>query len=71
MRSPQAHPDARVLAIINRALDNGIYEPATQVALVRCFSVVFSGTEWWQDMVTNDPAIAAVVDHATRRIMLH
>jgi hypothetical protein len=61
MRSPQAHPDPRVITIINHALDEGIYEPATQVMLVRCFSSVFGDTEWWQQMCINNPGVAAMV----------
>jgi hypothetical protein len=57
-----------VLAIINIALDQGIYDPPTQVALIRCFSVVFSDTAWWSEML-RDPGIKAVVDIATRETM--
>jgi hypothetical protein len=65
MRSPLAQPDPRVLSIINHALDEGTYEPATQMMLVRCFANVFGDEDWWRQMLRNNPSIAAVVRLAT------
>jgi hypothetical protein len=64
-----AQPDPRVLAMISRALDHSIYSPATQLAIVQCFSAVFGATEWWGAMLEDDPEIAAIVRIANTRTM--
>jgi hypothetical protein len=63
------HPDPRVITLINTALSHGIYCPTTQLALVQCFSAVFGQTEWWREMLDDDPAIAALVRHANQRVL--
>ena len=62
-------PDPRVMAMISTALDNGLYEPHTQIALVQCFSAVFGQTQWWRDMLAQEPGIAQLVHLATKQVM--
>lgn len=57
------------MALIGHALDNGVYSPQTQLALVQCFSVVFGQTRWWREMLDDDPEIAALVQIATKQTM--
>lgn len=66
---PPVQPDPRILAMISHALDHGIYTPGVNLALVQCFYHVFGDTEWWRDMLDNEPAIAALVHVATTRTL--
>lgn len=66
---PPPQPDPRVLALIGHALDNGIYTPAVQIALVQCFEAVFGCTQWWRDMLDGDPHIAEIVRIANQRTL--
>lgn len=66
---PPVQPDPRVLAMIHIALDNGVYSPATQIALVQCFTAVFGQTKWWAQMLDDEPEIAALVKLAAIRTL--
>ena len=65
---PQS-PDPRVIAVIQRALDAGVYSVNTQLALVQCFALCFQAEPGWREMIADDPEIAALVRIASQRTL--
>ena len=65
---PQS-PDPRVIAVIQRALDAGIYSVNVQLQLVQCFALCFQAEPWWREMIADDPEIAALVRIASQRTL--
>jgi hypothetical protein len=62
-----AELDPRVLSVLGVALDHDTI--GTQVVLLRCFTEAFGTLEWWQRMLADDPAIAALVQQVNRRTL--